>query len=85
MMFQIVVSYLDDRYGCFFTEKAITDYDELLNKIKDAVLYIRNIPHARVRVSYKDVNLSGGSETAEGVFISTSPGDSMVRIIYAKY
>ena len=49
------------------------------SKIKDAIPYVRNIPHARVCVSYKDVNLSGGSETAEGVF-SISPGDSIVLI-----
>lgn len=63
-----------------FLQKKQSLTDELLNKIKDAVPYIRNIPHARVCVLYKDVNLSGGSEMTEGVFISISPGDSMVLI-----
>lgn len=77
-MYQIVVSYLESRFACFFEEEPITIYEELLYKIKDVVPYIKNIPSERIRVSYKDINLSTARATDEGIFINISPGDSLI-------
>ena len=38
--FQIVVSYLGRRYACFFIEKSIEFYGDLIYKIKEAIPYI---------------------------------------------
>ena len=66
-MYQVVVSYLDSRYGCFFSDDVILDYDELLEKVKTAVPYIY-----KIRIAYKDINLSSslsstGARQEEGV------------------
>jgi hypothetical protein len=82
-MYQVVVSYLDSRYGCFFSDDVILDYDELLEKVKTAVPYIQNIPSERIRIAYKDITLSSslsstGARQEEGVFINTLPRNPMV-------
>ncbi len=82
-MYQVVVSYLDSRYGCFFSDDVILDYDELLEKVKTAVPYIQNIPSERIRIAYKDITLSSslsstGARQEEGVFINILPGNPMV-------
>ena len=77
-MFQVVVSYLESRFACFFTEKPFSVYEELLQKIKEVVPYIRNIPSERIRVAYKDINLSTNRESDEGIFINISPGESLI-------
>ena len=70
-MFQVVVSYLESRFACF-TEKPFSVYEELLQTIKEVVPYIRNIPFERIRVAYKDINLSTNRESDEGFFINIS-------------
>ena len=77
-MYQVVVSYLENRYGCFFSDEAIVNYEDLLDKIKTAVPYIQNIPSENIRIAYKDVTLSTGSGQKEGVFINILPGNPMV-------
>ena len=77
-MYQVVVSYLDNRYGCFFSDEAILDYEDLLDQVKTAVPYIQNIPRERIRIAYKDVTLSSGAGQNEGVFINILPGNPMV-------
>jgi hypothetical protein len=66
-MFQVVVSYLESRFACFFTDK-----------IKEVVPYSRNIPSERIRVAYKDINLSTNRGSDEGIFINISPGESLI-------
>ena len=77
-MFQVVVSYLESRFACFFTEEPINIYEELLDKIKEVVPYSRNIPSERIRVAYKDINLSTNRGSDEGIFINISPGESLI-------
>ena len=77
-MFQVVVSYLESRFACFFTEKPFSVYEELLQKIKEVVPYTGNIPSERIRVVYKDINLSTNRESDEGIFINISPGESLI-------
>ncbi|CAB3988626.1 Hypothetical predicted protein [Paramuricea clavata] len=72
------MSYLDNRYGCFFSDEAILDYEDLLDRIKTAVPYIQSIPSERIRIAYKDVTLSSGAGQNEGVFINILPGNPMV-------
>ena len=36
-MCEVVVSYLGNRYGCFFSDDAVLNYEDLLDKIKTAV------------------------------------------------
>ena len=76
-MFQVVVSYLESRFACF-TEKPFSVYEELLQTIKEVVPYIRNIPFERIRVAYKDINLSTNRESDEGFFINISPGEGLI-------
>jgi hypothetical protein len=68
--FQVVLSYLGGRYACFFTEKPIEFHYDLMQKIKEAVPYIRNVPNEKIRTAYKDTHL--------GVFIAIPPDDDMV-------
>ena len=77
-MFQVVVSYLDNRYGCFFSDEAILNYEDLLDKIKTAVPYIQHFPSENIRIAYKDVTLSSGAGQSEGVFINILSGNPMV-------
>ena len=77
-MFQVVVSYLESRFACFFTEEPINIYEELLDKIKEVVPYIRNTPSERIRVAYEDINLSTNRESDEGIFINILPGESLI-------
>jgi hypothetical protein len=77
-MFQVVVSYLESRFACFFTEEPINIYEELLDKIKEVVPYSRNIPSERIRIAYKDINLSTSQGSDEGIFINISPGESLI-------
>ena len=53
-------------------------YEELLQKIKEVVPYIRNIPSERIRVAYKDINLLTNRESDEGIFINILPGESLI-------
>ena len=69
-MFQVIVSYLSGQYSCFFAEKTLEEYDNLLHRVKAAVPYIRNVPDSKIRVAYKDVKL--------GVFIAIAPQDNLV-------
>ena len=69
-MFQVIVSYLNGRYSCFFSEKPVETYDDLIQRVKAAVPYIRNVPDSKIRVAYKDVKL--------GVFIAIAPQDNLV-------
>ena len=68
--FQIVVSYLGGRYACFFIEKPIEFYGDLIYKIKEAVPYIRNVPNEKIRTAYKDINL--------GVYIAIPPDNNLI-------
>ena len=69
-MFQVIVSYLNGRYSCFFSEKPVEKYDDLIQRVKAAVPCIRNVPDSKIRVAYKDVKL--------GVFIAIAPQDNLV-------
>ena len=68
--FQVILSYLGGRYACFFTEKPIEFHYDLIQKIKEAVPYIRNVPNEKIRIAYKDIHL--------GVFIAIPPDDDLV-------
>ena len=74
-MFQVVFSYLEGRCACFFTEKHLNIYEELLDRNKQVVPHVRNIPSRRIHVAYKDINLSANQESDEGIFINISPGE----------
>ena len=41
-----------------FSDEAIVNYEDLLDKIKTAVPYIQNIPSEKICIVYKDVTLS---------------------------
>ncbi len=69
-MIQVVVSYLDGRFSCFFVEEPVESYADLLSKIKEAVPYILNVPDSKIRVAYKDNKL--------GVFIAIAPYNNFV-------
>ena len=56
-MFQVIVLYLSRRFFRFFSEKPVEKYDDLIQRVKAAMPYIRNVPDSKIRVAYKDVKL----------------------------
>ena len=56
-MFQVLLQYFEDRYASFYVQNPITDFTELLERVKKAVPVLKGIPHDQIRISYKDVQL----------------------------
>ena len=56
-MFQVLLQYFEDRYACFYVQNPITDFTELLKRVKKAVPVLKGIPDDQIRISYKDVQL----------------------------
>lgn len=58
------------KFEIFFFDKPIQFHSDLIDKIKEAVPYIRNVPNEKIRTSYKDTNI--------GVFIAIPPDNDLV-------
>ena len=56
-MFQVLLQYFEDRYASFYVQNPITDFTELLERVKKAVPVLKGTPHDQIRISYKDVQL----------------------------
>ena len=57
-MFQVLLQYFEDRYASFYVQNPITDFTELLERVKKAVPVLKGIPDDQIRISYKDVQLA---------------------------
>ena len=59
-MFQVLLvllQYFEDRYASFYVQNPITDFTELLERVKKVVPVLKGIPDNQIRISYKDVQL----------------------------
>ena len=54
-MFEVLLQYFEDRYASFYVQNPITDFTELLERVKKAVPVLKFIPDYQIRISYKDV------------------------------
>ena len=68
-MYQVLVQYLGDRYASFYVDKEITDYQELLKKVRAVVPYLKHLQADQVRLAYKDLQL--------GSFINIDPAECL--------
>ena len=68
-MYQVLVQYLSDRYASFYVDKEITDYQELLKKVRAVVPYLKQLQADQVRLAYKDLQL--------GSFINIDPAECL--------
>ena len=57
-MFQVLLQYFEDRYASFYVQNPITDFLELLERVRKAVPVLKGIPDDQIRISYKDVQLA---------------------------
>ena len=57
-MFQVLLQYFEDRYASFYVQNPITDFTELLERVRKAVPVLKGIPDDQIRISYKDVQLA---------------------------
>ena len=57
-MFQVLLQYSEDRYASFYVQNPITDFTELLERVRKAVPVLKGIPDDQIRISYKDVQLA---------------------------
>ena len=56
-MFQVLLQYFEDRYASFYVQNPITNFTELLERVKKVVPVLKGIPDDQIRISYKDVQL----------------------------
>ena len=56
-MFQVLLQYFEDRYASFYVQNPITDFTELLERVKKAVPVLKGTPDDQIRMSHKDVQL----------------------------
>ena len=56
-MYQVLIQYFEDRYATFYVQNPITDFTELLERVKKAVAVLQGIPNDQIRISYKEVRL----------------------------
>ena len=54
-MFQVLLQYFEDRYASFYVQKPITDFTELLERVKKAVPVLKGTPDDQIRISYNMV------------------------------
>ena len=52
------MQYFEDRYASFYVQNPITDFTELLERVRKAVPVLKGIPDDQIRISYKDVQLA---------------------------
>ena len=73
-MFQVLLQYFEDRYASFYVQNPITDFTELLERVKKAVPVLKGTSDDQIKISYKDVQL--------GTFVNAFPcgSDSYRRV-----
>lgn len=52
-MYQVLIHYFQDRYARFYVQNPITDFTELLERVKKAVDVLQGIPNDQIRISYR--------------------------------
>ena len=56
-MFQVLLQYFEDRFASFFVDEPLTNYQDLLDRVKKAVLMFKGVDDHQIIMSYKDLSL----------------------------
>ena len=56
-MFQVLLQYFEDRFASFYVEEPLSNYNELLDRVKKAIPVLQTVDNEQIVVSYKDVSL----------------------------
>ena len=56
-MFQVLLQYFEDRFASFFVDEPLTNYQDLLDRVKKAVLMFKGVDDQQIIMSYKDLSL----------------------------
>ena len=56
-MFQVLLQYFEDRFASFFVDEPLTNYQDLLDRVKKAVPMFKGVDDQQIIISYKDLSL----------------------------
>ena len=56
-MFQVLLQYFEDRFASFYVGEPLSNYNELLDRVKKAIPVLQTVNDKYIVVSYKDVSL----------------------------
>ena len=56
-MFQVLLQYFEDRFASFFVDEPLTNYRDLLDRVKKAVPMFKGVDDQQIIISYKDLSL----------------------------
>ena len=91
-MFQVLLQYFEDRFASFFVHEPLTNYQDLLDRVKKAVPMFKGVDDQQIIVSYKDLSLQtfinidrDESLHVSEAFRNASPcGSDIYRRVYLK-
>ena len=80
-MFQVLLQYFEDRFASFFVDEPLTNYQDLLDRVKKAVPMFKGVDDQQIIISYKDLSLQTLSIlTGTKVYMSPKPL-GMLRLV----
>lgn len=56
-MFQVLLQYFEDRFASFFVDEPLSNYQDLLDRVKKAVPMFKGVDDQQIIISYKDLSL----------------------------
>ena len=91
-MFQVLLQYFEDRFASFFVDEPLTNYQDLLDRVKKAVPMFKGVDDQQIIISYKDLSLQtfinidrDESLHVSEAFRNASPcGSDIYRRVYLK-
>ena len=91
-MFQVLLQYFEDRFASFFVDEPLTNYQDLLDRVKKAVPMFKGVDDQQIIISYKDLSLQtfinidrDESLHVSETFRNASPcGSDIYRRVYLK-
>ena len=84
-MFQVLLQYFEDRFASFYVDEPLSNYQDLLDRVKKAVPFLQGVDGQQIVISYKDVSLQTfisidrNESTREYSTNSTTSGVETVR------
>ena len=55
-MFQVLLQYFEDRFASFFVDEPLSNYQDLLDRVKKAVPMFKGVDDQQIIISYKDLS-----------------------------
>ena len=91
-MFQVLLQYFEDRFASFFVDEPLTNYQDLLDRVKKAVPMFKGVDDQQIIISCKDLSLQtfinidrDESLHVSEAFRNASPcGSDIYRRVYLK-